>query len=133
MIRKRHKAKARLRAQLIMKVPTDDPGVFGFGMAGGTVQKVNFDNDPDGNPIEAPKDLTNEYSSIGVSMNNIRVENDVADGAASPPNATTTVPTRPIYQVFTFTVPVLEAGIINTTPDTHLYEFFDENDNLLAS
>jgi hypothetical protein len=66
-------------------------------------------------------------------MNHIRVSSTVAGGAASPPNATTTVPENPDFQVFTFTVPVLEAGIINTTPDAQVYEFFDENGNLLAS
>jgi hypothetical protein len=114
-------------------LPTADPTLFGFGMTGASVQKVDFDFDPDGNPILAPIDLTDEYSSIGVLMNHIRVSSTVAGGAASPPNATTTVPENPDFQVFTFTVPVLEAGIINTTPDAQVYDFFDENGNLLAS
>jgi len=98
-------------------LPTADPSVFGFS---GDVRKVNFDKTPGGVSIPSNSNLTNEYASIGVTMNNIRVTNGVYGGPASPPNAT-------LYDqghIFNFTVPVRAVGIINTSPDHDWVELY---------
>jgi hypothetical protein len=53
-------------------------------------------------------------------MNSIRVSNNVYEGPASPPNATF----HNSGHIFTFTVPVVAAGIINTSPDRDFVELW---------
>jgi len=98
-------------------LPSDNPTLFGF--TGSDVRSVNFDTDPSGNPLLAGSVLTNEYASIGVTTNGIPLSNSVYGGAASSPNATFSS-----RQIFNFTVPVVAAGIVNTSPDFDLVQFF---------
>lgn len=106
-------------------LPTIDPSAFGFS---GDVRGVNFDTTPGGVAIASGSTLTNEYASIGVTMNNILVRTGVFGGAASSPNATFNG-----LQVFTFTVPVIAVGIINTSPDQDLVEVLDTMGNVVLS
>jgi hypothetical protein len=97
-------------------LPTDDPALF--GLTGADVRGVDFDLDPNGNALAANSSLTNQYSSLGVDMNDIRIDNQVYQGPASPPNATE----DNAAQIYTFTVPVTAVGIINTSPDRDFVE-----------
>ena len=105
-------------------LPTDDPALF--GIVGPDVRFIDFDFDPFGNPIASGTFLTNEYASIGMTMNGIQVSSGVFQGAASAPNATTT-PFIPVTDlIFTFSVPVVSFGAINTSPDADALEFWSE-------
>jgi hypothetical protein len=99
-------------------LPTANPAVFGLN--GSDVRRVNFDQTPSGAAIPSGTLLTNHYASFGVTMNSIRVSNSVYEGPASPPNATF----HNSGHVFTFTVPVVAAGIINTSPDRDFVELW---------
>jgi len=68
--------------------------------------------------------MTNQYASLGVLMNGFQVVNSVFGGAASPPNATTTSFAQGVQLIFTFTVPVVAFGAINTSPDADVLEFW---------
>ena len=109
-------------ADVFTTLPTDDPSLF--GLSGSDVRVVDYDSDPNGNPLNAGLFLTNEYSSIGVTMNSIRIADDVYQGAASAPNATW----HDSPQVYTFSVPVNAIGFVNTSPDQDLYEFYSGPD-----
>lgn len=112
-------------------LPTATPSIF--GLVAPDVRKVNFDTTPDGTPIPNGTTLTDEYASIGVLMENIRVSNSVYQGAASPPNATTS-PFQPGFQQrFVFTVPVIAVGVINTSPDQDTFEFYSPDGELIHS
>jgi len=100
-----------LSSAVFSTLPTADPARF--GLTGGDVRRVNFDTTPANTPLPSGAYLTNEYASIGVVMNGIRISNSVYGGPASPPNATW----FDQGPVFTFTVPVVAVGIINTSPD----------------
>lgn len=92
-------------------LPTANPTLF--GLTGADVRRVNFDVDLANVPIPHNTTLTNQFAPIGVLMNGVRVSTSVYGGPASPPNAT-------LFDqghVFTFTVPVVAAGVINTSPD----------------
>src|SRR5690242_2275068 len=91
-------------------LPSADPALF--GLTGADVRKVSFDQTPGGGPLAANQELTSEFASLGVEMNSIRIDTDVYEGPASPPNATED--NDP--EIFTFTVPVVAVGIINTSP-----------------
>ena len=100
--------------------PTMDASLF-FGQDfGSAVRAVNFNTAPDGTLSEG-LEVTNEYASLGVTMNSIRISSDIYGGnnygvgfAAEDDAA----------QVYTFSTPVIAVGIVNTSPDRDLYEFF---------
>jgi hypothetical protein len=95
-----------------------------FGLGGGDVRAVNFDRTPDGQPIASEQRLTAEYATLGVVMNKIRVSDSVFQGPASAPNATW----NNTPQIFTFTVPVVAVGIVNTSPDQNLVQLWSGPD-----
>lgn len=103
-------------------LPTANPALF--GILGADVRSINFDIDPFGNPILSGTALTNEYASIGVTMNGIQVSSGVFGGAASGPNATTSSFIQGQNLIFTFSVPVVSFGAINTSPDADVLEFW---------
>jgi hypothetical protein len=102
---------ASASASVFDPLPSDSPETFGFD--GSDVRVVDFDTTPSGASLAADTELTDEYESLGVTMNNIRIDSDVFEGPASAPNATED--NDP--QVFTFSVPVTRVGIVNTSPD----------------
>ncbi|MEM9411369.1 MAG: hypothetical protein AAGA30_09665 [Planctomycetota bacterium] len=75
-----------LQERVFSTLPTTDPALF--GIPGDNVHTVDFYFDPTGMPIPDESNLTNQYESVGVLMNNIRVDNVVYEGPASAPNAT---------------------------------------------
>jgi hypothetical protein len=103
-------------------LPTDNPGLF--GLTGPDVRFVDFDFDAGGNPIASGTSITNQYASLGVTMNGFFVSNGVFGGPASAPNATTTPFTPGLDLIFTFSVPVVAFGAINTSPDADVLEFW---------
>lgn len=109
-------------SSIFTTLPTADPALF--GLTGGDVRKVNFDTTPGGVAIPSGSSMTNQYASLGVLMNGFSVSNSVFGGAASPPNATTTSFTTGVDLIFSFTVPVVAVGAINTSPDKDGVEFW---------
>jgi hypothetical protein len=107
-------------------LPTDNPTLF--GITGSDVRTIDFDFDPFNNPIASGTALTNEYASIGVTMNGIQVSSGVFGGPASAPNATTTPFVQGLDLIFTFSVPVVSFGAINTSPDADVLEFWSGPD-----
>ncbi len=95
-------------------LPTANPSLF--GLTGTDIRSVNFDTDPSTNSLSSGSILTNQYSSIGVTMNSVQLSSSVFGGAASSPNATFTSTTGS-SQIFNFSVPVVAIGVINTSPD----------------
>jgi len=123
-----------LSSDTFSTLPTANPALF--GIVGADVRSINFDVDPFGNPIPSGTSLTNQYESIGVILNGIVVSSGVFGGAASPPNATITPFTPGLDLIFTFTVPVVSFGAINTSPDADVLEFWsgpNATGTLLAS
>jgi RHS repeat-associated protein len=112
-------------------LPTTDPALFGLG--GTDVRRVNFDTRPDGSAIASGSALDNEYASLGVVMNGVVVSNGVYGGAASPPNATYTPFTPGLEIAFSFTVPVVAVGLVNTSPDGNEFRFYSPAGELLFS
>lgn len=111
-----------LSSSVFSTLPTANPALF--GIVGSDVRTINFDTDPFGVAIASGTALTNEYASIGVTMNGIQVSNSVFGGAASAPNATTSPFTPGLDLIFTFSVPVVSFGAINTSPDADVLEFW---------
>ncbi len=110
-------------------LPTANPALFGF--TGDDVRKVNFDTAPDGSLLSSGTVLTSQYESLGVTMNGIQISSSVYGGPASPPNATTS-PFQPGHlQTFTFSEPVIAVGLINTSPDQDLIEYYSPTGDLL--
>jgi hypothetical protein len=109
-------------AVVFTTLPTDNPGLF--GLTGPDVRRIDFDVDPDGLAIASGTTLTSQYASIGVTMNGIQVSNSVFGGPASAPNATTTPFVQGLDLIFTFSVPVVAFGAINTSPDADVLEFW---------
>lgn len=103
-------------------LPTDNPALF--GLTGPDVRRVDFDFDANGIAIASGTSITNQYASLGVVMNGFQVSNNVYGGAASAPNATTTSFDQGVQLIFTFTVPVVAFGAINTSPDADVLEFW---------
>lgn len=99
--------------------PTANPALF-FGAEFADVRLVNFNTAPDGLLVENGE-LTTQYASFGVTMNSIRISsaiyggNNYGAGFATEDN---------IPQIYTFTVPVKAVGIVNTSPDKDLVQFF---------
>lgn len=100
--------------------PTDDPALFLGADYGGNVRLVDFNTAPDG-PLSEGGTISTQYSSLGVTMNNIRISsaiyggNNYGTGFAAendPP------------QIYSFSTPVIAVGIVNTSPDNDLVEFF---------
>ena len=116
------------RGDVFTTLPTSDPAVFGF--TGGDVRKVNFDTTPGGAALPSGTQLTNEYAGLGVLMSSIPISNGVYGGPASPPNATFIGPIGG-QQSFTFTVPVVAVGIINTSPDQDRIAFYSPSGELM--
>lgn len=96
-------------------LPTQNPGLF--GLKGNKIGKVNFDLTPDGKKMASGTDVTDQYKSIGVTMNTIKILDSVYGGSASAPNATKSPAVKDFGQIFTFESPVVAAGAINTSPD----------------
>jgi hypothetical protein len=103
-------------------LPTTNPALF--GLTGPDVRFVDFDFDANGDPIASGASIINQYAPLGVVMNGFQVVNNVFGGAASPPNATTTSFAQGVQLIFTFTVPVVAFGAINTSPDADFLEFW---------
>ncbi|MEW6269719.1 MAG: PASTA domain-containing protein [Thermodesulfobacteriota bacterium] len=118
------------RSDVFSTLPTSDPALFGF--TGSDVRRVNFDTTPTGTPLASGTQLTSEYASAGVLMSSIPISSGVYGGAASPPNATFIGPIGG-QQSFTFTVPVVAVGIINTSPDQDRIAFYSPSGELMFS
>jgi hypothetical protein len=103
-------------------LPTKNPALFGF--TGAKIGKINFDKTPDGKTLISGTQLTDHYAKIGVIMNAIAISDSVFGGAASPPNATLSPTVKDFGQAFTFTVPVVAVGAINTSPDKDRIEIW---------
>ncbi|MBW1814848.1 MAG: VWA domain-containing protein [Deltaproteobacteria bacterium] len=103
-------------------LPTQNPALF--GLKGSKIGKINFDETPDGKKLASGTDLTNHYASSGVMMNSIIISDSVFGGAASAPNATKSPTVKDFGQIFTFTVPVVAVGVINTSPDKDRVEIW---------
>ena len=112
-------------------LPTADPALFGFDST--DIRRVNFDTTPDGTAIPSGAILTDEYGSLGLLMNEIQVSSSVYGGPASPPNATLSAATQGIEMTFTFSEPVTGVGIINTSPDQDVIQFYSPTGDLLFS
>jgi hypothetical protein len=91
-----------------------------FGLNGRDVRAVDFDHLPGGARSRSEHRLTTEYRSLGVTMNGIRISDATWQGPASAPNATW----HNTPQVFTFTVPVVAVGIVNTSPDQNVVQLW---------
>jgi hypothetical protein len=103
-------------------LPTDNPGLF--GLTGADVRFVDFDVTANGDAIPSGASITNQYASLGVTMNGFLVSSSVFGGPASAPNATTTGFTPGAALVFNFSVPVVAFGAINTSPDADVLQFW---------
>ena len=103
-------------------LPTQNPALF--GLDGAKIGKINFDTTPDGTNLSSGTLLTDQYASQGVIMNKIKISNSVFEGAASPPNTTISPSHKGFGQIFTFTVPVIAVGAINTSPDKDRLEIW---------
>jgi hypothetical protein len=100
--------------------PTANPALF-FGQDyGSAVRKVNFNTAPDGSLVEGG-DVTTQYASLGVTMNNIRISADIYGGNLYGAGYATE---DNVSQVYTFTRPVLAVGIVNTSPDKDRVSFY---------
>lgn len=100
--------------------PTQNPALcFGFD-PGANGRGVNFNTAPDG-PLSEGLELTNQYESFGVLMNSIRISasiyggNNYGPGFAAEDDAA---------HVYTFITPVVAVGIVNTSPDRDLVQFW---------
>lgn len=106
-------------AAIFTTSPTDDPALF-FGVAFANVKLVDFNSAPDGALVEGGE-VTTQYASLGITMNSVRISgaiyggNNYGAGFATEDN---------VPQVFTFTKPVKAVGIINTSPDKDLVQFY---------
>jgi hypothetical protein len=100
--------------------PTTDPALFFGADYGSAVRAVDFNSAPDGALTEGGT-VTTQYASLGVTMNNIRTSADIYGGNNYGAGfaAENDAP-----QVYTFTSPVIAVGIINTSPDMDLVEFY---------
>lgn len=110
-------------------LPTENPSLFGF--TGTDVRTVNFDFDFAGNPIASGTVLTDQYSELGVRFTDVPVFDIVFGGPASAPNATFAGGTD--FSEIVFTVPVVAAGIINTSPDGDAIEYYSPEGELIFS
>lgn len=113
-----------LNGSYFTTAPTADPGLF-FGFdPGADARVVNFNTAPDG-PLSEGGSVTDQYASLGVTMNNIRISasiyggNNYGTGFATEDNGA---------QVYTFSAPVLAVGIVNTSPDNDLVRFYSGAD-----
>lgn len=99
--------------------PTDNPALF-FGVAFKDVRLVDFNTAPDG-ALNEGGEVTAQYASLGVTMNGIRISaaiyggNNYGVGFATEDN---------VPQIYTFSVPVKAVGLINTSPDKDLVQFY---------
>jgi len=107
-------------------LPTQDPVIF--GLKGEKIGKVNFDTTPDGQNLASGTELSDHYAAIGVTMNSIRILDSVYGGPASAPNATKSPTIKDFGQVFTFDMPVVAVGAINTSPDKDRIEIWSGPD-----
>lgn len=101
--------------------PPTTHGPLFFGVDHGPhFRAVNFNTAPDGALIEGGS-VTTQYASFGVTMNDIRISaaiyggNNYGPGFAAEDDAP---------QVYTFNAPVVAVGIVNTSPDRDLVQFF---------
>ncbi len=99
--------------------PTVDPALF-FGAAFPDVRLVNFNTAPDGALVEGGTVIT-QYASLGVTMNDIRISAAIYGGNNYGPGFATE---ENDPQVYTFTTPVRAVGIVNTSPDKDLVQFY---------
>lgn len=105
--------------------PTVNPSLF-FGAHGinSGFRVVDFNTAPAGTLAEGGS-VTNQYASLGVTMNDIRISefiyggNNYGAGFAAEDD---------VPQVYTFSTPVSAVGIVNTSPDNDLVEFFSGPD-----
>lgn len=100
--------------------PTTDPALFLGVVNTSHVRGVDFNTAPDGLLVEGGS-VSTQYASFGVIMNNIRISaaiyggNNYGTGFAAE---------HDLPQVYTFTTPVSAVGIINTSPDRDLLQFW---------
>lgn len=100
--------------------PTLNPALY-LGFDGGVnTRTVDFNTAPDGTLSEGGS-VSTQYASLGVTMNDIRISasifggNNYGTGFAAEDD---------VPQVYTFSTPVIAVGIVNTSPDKDLIEFF---------
>jgi hypothetical protein len=100
--------------------PTADPALF-FGVDyAQQVRRVDFNTAPDGVLTEGAS-LTTQYASYGVTMNDIRISADIYGGNNYGPGFAAE---DDAAQIYTFSAPVVAVGIVNTSPDRDLVQFF---------
>lgn len=112
--------------------PTSDPALFFGTDFGGRIRAVDFNTSPQGTLVEGGF-VTDQYAPLGVTMNTVRISASIFGGNQYGPGFA--VENDP-PQVYTFDPPVIAAGIINTSPDKDLIEFFagpDATGDLLFS
>lgn len=100
--------------------PTSDPGLFLGASLAANAKTVNFNTAPDG-PLFEGLLITNEYSSLGVTMNSIRISGAIFGGNLY---GTGFAADHDSPQIYTFSSPVVAVGIVNTSPDKDLVEFW---------
>ncbi len=100
--------------------PTLNPAIFFGTDYGNRVRAVNFNTAP-GGALSEGGNVNTQYASLGVTMNDIRISasiyggNNYGAGFATEDN---------VPQVFTFPAGVKAVGIVNTSPDRDLIQFF---------
>lgn len=104
--------------------PTSSPELF-LGLENlDDYRTISFNTAPDG-ALSEGGNVNTQYTSLGVTMNDIRISaiiyggNNYGAGFATEDN---------IPQIFNFTTPVLAAGIVNTSPDRDLVQFYSGAD-----
>lgn len=107
-------------ASFFTAAPTISPATFFGTDYGALVRAVNFNTAPDG-PLVEGGNVNTQYASLGVTMNDIRITssifggNNYGAGFATEDN---------VAQIFTFSSGVKAVGIVNTSPDSDLVEFY---------
>ncbi len=104
--------------------PTSDPALF-FGVDyGDNARRVDFNTAPDGSLSEGGV-VNTQYSSLGVTMNDIRISASIYGGNNYGPGFAAEYD---LPQIYNFTIPVIAAGIVNTSPDRDLIQFWSGPD-----
>ena len=107
-------------ASTFSTLPTLGPTLYLGSDLIGDFRSVNFNTAPDG-PLAEGGVVSNQYESLGVLANNVRISNSIFGGNNYGAGFAVE---HDLPQIYTFSTPVIAAGIINTSPDADLIEFF---------
>lgn len=100
--------------------PTNNPALFLGSINPSHARAVTFNTAPDG-PLVEGGTVSNQYASLGVTMNNIRISGDIYGGNLYGAGFAAEYD---FPQVYTFSSPVAAVGIVNTSPDRDLLQFW---------